>query len=199
VGHWSELEGSLTSLHKAREYCQVEPEAPLESGSDAVDDSWPSAGNISFSDVCLPASEGELRNLIAFNFDGHCDNTREGLWGALNNVSLDIKGGECCGFLSTKGFQGRSSFIAALFRMTELSSGRVSIDGQDIAQLGLLRLRQAISLISHQPVLFSGSIRKNIDPLSLHSDEEVAEASTIAPHFASTEFVSLILVRSCAC
>ena len=57
--------------------------------------------------------------------------------------------------------------------MSELTSGQIIIDSQDIAQLGLLRLRRAISLVPQQPVLFSGSIRKNLDPLSLHSDDEV--------------------------
>ena len=59
VSHWSELEASLPSLDAARQYCQVEPEAPFEEGGgDAVDDSWPLAGDISFREVCVPASEG---------------------------------------------------------------------------------------------------------------------------------------------
>ncbi len=97
----------------------------------------------------------------------------EGLWGGLHKVSFEIKGGECCGILSNKVSQGRSSVVAALFRMSEVTSGRIIIDSQNIAQLGLVRLRQAISLVPRLPVLFSGSIRKNLDPLSLHSDDEV--------------------------
>ena len=57
--------------------------------------------------------------------------------------------------------------------MAELSSGKIIIDGHDIALLGLGRLRQALSVVPRQPVLFSGSIRKNLDPLSQHSDEQV--------------------------
>ena len=57
--------------------------------------------------------------------------------------------------------------------MTELTSGRIVIDGQDIAQLGLVRLRRAMSVLPQQPVLFAGSVRKNLDPLSLHSDDDV--------------------------
>lgn len=121
-----------------------------------------------------------------------------GLWAALQNVSLEIKGGECCGFLSAKGTPGRSSFIAALLRMTELSSGSITIDGRDIAKLGLVRLRRAISLVSHQPVLFSGSIRKNVDPLSQHSDEEVAQV--VVPTYAQlVSLIVTILTRLCAC
>ena len=97
-----------------------------------------------------------------------------GLWGALNHVSFDIKSGECCGILSAKGLRGRSSVVAALFRLGELTSGRITIDGLDISQLGLLRLRRAVSFVPLQPVLFAGSIRKNLDPLSLYSDDEVS-------------------------
>jgi ABC-type multidrug transport system fused ATPase/permease subunit len=97
----------------------------------------------------------------------------EGLWGGLHKVSFEISGGECCGVLSSKASRGRSSFVAALLRMAELTSGRITIDSQNIAQLGLVRLRQCMSVVPQQPVLFSGSIRNNLDPLSLHSDEEV--------------------------
>jgi ABC-type multidrug transport system fused ATPase/permease subunit len=97
----------------------------------------------------------------------------EGLWAALHNVSFEIKSGESCGILSAKGSPPYSSVLAAMFRMTELTSGKIVIDGQDIAKLGLRRLRQAVGVLPAQPVLFSGSIRKNVDPLSQRSDEEV--------------------------
>jgi energy-coupling factor transporter ATP-binding protein EcfA2 len=97
----------------------------------------------------------------------------KGLWSALHNVSFEIKGGESCGILSAKGSRAHSSVLAAMFRMVELTSGKIAIDGHDIAKLGLRRLRQALSVLPLQPVLFSGSIRKNLDPLSQHSDEEV--------------------------
>ena len=97
-----------------------------------------------------------------------------GLGDALLNVSFEIKGGERCGIVAAKGSRGQSSLIAALFRMTELTSGRIVIDGQDISRLGLVRLRRAMSWVPQEPVLFAGSIRKNLDPLSLHSDEDVS-------------------------
>lgn len=84
VSHWSELEASLTSVDTARQYSLVEPEAPLESGgSDVVGDSWPLTGNISFHEVCMPASEGGPCKLIATTFYGNCDTARSRALGGV--------------------------------------------------------------------------------------------------------------------
>jgi hypothetical protein len=61
VSHWSELEGSMSSLDTARQYCQTEPEALIEvAGSDPAIEAWPTVGTIKFCEVCLPASVGEM-------------------------------------------------------------------------------------------------------------------------------------------
>jgi ABC-type multidrug transport system fused ATPase/permease subunit len=172
----------MSSLDTARQYCQTEPEALSEvAGSDPAIEAWPTVGTIKFCEVCLPASVGEMvfscfPPFFSFLFVACIDVYCEGLWGALHKVSFEIHGGECCGILSDKGSRGRSSVIAALFRMAEVTSGKIIIDGHDISRLGLGRLRQAISLVPQQPVLFSGSIRKNLDPLSQHSDEQVMKS-----------------------
>jgi ABC-type multidrug transport system fused ATPase/permease subunit len=51
-----------------------------------------------------------------------------------------------------------------LFRMMEASSGTLTFDGVDVAGLGLEDVRNAISIIPQEPVLFSGSLRSNLDP-----------------------------------
>jgi ABC-type multidrug transport system fused ATPase/permease subunit len=71
---------------------------------------------------------------------------------------------------------GKSSVTLALFRMIEPTQGRIIIDGVDIARLGLHDLRSNITVIPQDPVLFSGSLRFNLDPFNRYSDVEIWRA-----------------------
>ena len=65
---------------------------------------------------------------------------------------------------------GKSSLIAALFRLTE-PEGQVIIDGIDSKSIGLHELRSKISIIPQDPVLFSGTMRKNLDPFNNYQED----------------------------
>lgn len=71
---------------------------------------------------------------------------------------------------------GKSSLTLGLFRIIEAAEGQIFIDGVDITQLGLHELRSRITIIPQDPVLFSGSLRMNLDPFDSYSDEEVWRA-----------------------
>ncbi|OXB56573.1 hypothetical protein ASZ78_003494 [Callipepla squamata] len=70
---------------------------------------------------------------------------------------------------------GKSSLIAALFRLAE-PEGRIWIDKYLTSELGLHDLRKKISIIPQEPVLFTGTMRKNLDPFNEYTDEELWNA-----------------------
>uniref|UniRef100_A0A8C6PLB0 Multidrug resistance-associated protein 1 n=1 Tax=Nothobranchius furzeri TaxID=105023 RepID=A0A8C6PLB0_NOTFU len=71
---------------------------------------------------------------------------------------------------------GKSSLTLGLFRIIEAAEGHIFIDGVDIGKLGLHELRSRITIIPQDPVLFSGSLRMNLDPFNSYSDEEIWRA-----------------------
>ena len=92
----------------------------------------------------------------------------------LKGISFCIKPGEKVGIVGRTG-AGKSSLIQALFRMVEIEHdlGSIEIDGINIKSVGLHTLRANIAIIPQTPYLFSGSVRRNIDPLNIYSDQEV--------------------------
>eukprot|EP00116_Pleurobrachia_bachei_P011790 sb/3472052/ len=68
---------------------------------------------------------------------------------------------------------GKSSVTLTLFRILELAEGHIEVDGVNIGQIGLHELRQRLSIIPQDPVLFSNTIRKNLDPFDAFSEEQL--------------------------
>ncbi|KAL3420415.1 ABC transporter [Phlyctema vagabunda] len=114
--------------------------------------SWPEKGEIRFENV-------QMRY-------------RDGLPLVLKGLNLDVRGGERIGIVGRTG-AGKSSIISSLFRMVELSSGKIEIDGNDISKIGLHGLRSSLSIIPQDPTLFRGTVRSNLDPFNEHSDLEL--------------------------
>lgn len=92
----------------------------------------------------------------------------------LKRVSLNISGSEKIGIVGRTG-AGKSSFFQTIFRMYE-PSGSIIIDGIDIKDLSLNDLRSKLTIIPQEPVLFSGTIRLNLDPFLKHDDLEIWNA-----------------------
>ena len=85
---------------------------------------------------------------------------------------------------------GKSTLTVALFRLVEAAQGEIKIDGRKISELGLHDLRSKLTIIPQDPVLFSGSLRLNLDPFSSYSDQEVwaaLEAAHLKQYVGSLE------------
>jgi ABC-type multidrug transport system fused ATPase/permease subunit len=93
----------------------------------------------------------------------------------LNKLSAEIPAGKKVGIVGRTG-SGKSSLLLVLFRMVELRAGSVLIDGVDTASVGLGDLRSRLSIIPQSPVIFSGSLRYNLDPFSEHADADLEQA-----------------------
>lgn len=89
--------------------------------------------------------------------------------------AVQVAGGEHVGIVGRTG-SGKSSLFLVFFRMVEPESGSVTIDGVDIMSIGLAPLRRSLSMIPQDPFMFSGTVRRNLDPFDNCSDVEVWQA-----------------------
>ncbi|KAF1320970.1 Abc transporter c family member 2, partial [Globisporangium splendens] len=112
----------------------------------------------------------------------------------LCGVNMDIQGGEKVGICGRTG-AGKSSLMIALFRICEFESGSVFIDGIDIQSVKLRDLRRSLAIIPQDPVLYSGSLRENLDPFGEYSDnaiwsvlQQVQLADTVTKWGAGLDF-----------
>lgn len=105
----------------------------------------------------------------------------------LRNISFDIKPGETAAIVGATG-AGKTSIINLLTRFYDIKKGQILLDGIDISQMDKHRLRDHISIVLQDVVLFTGSIKSNINLLNESiSDEQIIEAAkTVGAH----EFIS---------
>uniref|UniRef100_A0A4W5LCQ0 ATP-binding cassette, sub-family C (CFTR/MRP), member 3 n=1 Tax=Hucho hucho TaxID=62062 RepID=A0A4W5LCQ0_9TELE len=151
----SDLESNIVAVERVKEYSETKTEAPWEVEDKKPSSDWPSQGNVEFRDYSV--------------------RYREGLELVLKNLTLSVKGGEKIGIVGRTG-AGKSSMTLCLFRLLEAAGGEITIDGVKISEIGLHDLRSKLTIIPQEPVLFSGSLRMNLDPFEKYSDGEVWKA-----------------------
>ncbi|GMR50273.1 hypothetical protein PMAYCL1PPCAC_20468 [Pristionchus mayeri] len=147
----SEMETNAVSVERVQEYTKTEGEAPWKSPLPPPDE-WPVKPSIDCNELSI--------------------RYREGLPLVLRGLDARIKAGEKVAIVGRTG-SGKSSLTLALFRMVEPAEGSITIDGLDTSRIGLHELRRKLAIIPQEPVLFSGSLRFNLDPFSEFSDEQL--------------------------
>ncbi|KAM9950143.1 hypothetical protein ACTFIT_011382 [Dictyostelium discoideum] len=138
-------------------------------------------------DDCRPSPDWPINGSI--KFDNLVMRYREGLDPVLKGITCEIKAKEKIGIVGRTG-AGKSSIVLALFRLIEASEGSISIDGENIAKFGLKDLRRNLAIIPQDPVLFSGTLRENLDPFNECPDHElwsILDDIQLSKVFKSTE------------
>uniref|UniRef100_A0A6Q2XRI0 ABC-type glutathione-S-conjugate transporter n=1 Tax=Esox lucius TaxID=8010 RepID=A0A6Q2XRI0_ESOLU len=159
VRSWTDVENNIVSVERVKEYADTPKEAPWTIEGSTLPLAWPIHGTMELEEYGLQY--------------------RKGLDWALRGVSLSIQEREKVGIVGRTG-AGKSSLALGIFRILEAAKGEIYIDGINIAQIGLHELRSRITIIPQDPVLFSGSLRMNLDPFDSYSDEEVWRALELA-------------------
>ncbi|XP_031562171.1 multidrug resistance-associated protein 1-like [Actinia tenebrosa] len=147
-----ELETNIVAVERVKEYSETPREAAWIVEDNRPPEDWPGSGHIAIETF-------DLRY-------------RENLPLVLKNINCDIAPGEKIGLVGRTG-AGKSSLSMGLFRILESTGGRIIIDDIDISKIGLQDLRSRLTIIPQDPVLFSGTLRFNLDPFDKYSDEEL--------------------------
>ncbi|XP_029718005.2 ATP-binding cassette sub-family C member 4-like [Aedes albopictus] len=158
----AELENQMTSVERVLEYSRLEEEKDTTKPVVEIPKNWPTMGGIEFRSVTL-------------RYGPHAEPV-------LKDLSFTIRAKERIGIVGRTG-AGKSSIIQALFRLapidcgvsskddtTTTEVGTIRIDGIDTGSVPLRHLRAAISIIPQEPVIFSGSVRSNLDPFGAGDD-----------------------------
>ncbi|KAH9518523.1 Multidrug resistance-associated protein 1 [Bulinus truncatus] len=150
-----DLETNIVSVERIKEYTETPTEAAWIIESNRPNPEWPEKGIVEFENFKL--------------------RYREGLDFVLKGVSCQIMSGEKIGIVGRTG-AGKSSLTLGLFRIIEAADGCIKVDGIDISTIGLYDLRSKLTIIPQDPVLFSGTLRMNLDPFDRETDEQIWSA-----------------------
>ncbi|XP_005100698.1 multidrug resistance-associated protein 5 [Aplysia californica] len=149
-----ETEARFTSVQRILKYCNLTRQEPTLPEADTLD-KWPSEGHVEFDCVKMKY--------------------RDNLPLALNDVTFSAAPHEKIGIVGRTA-AGKSSLAVAMFRLVELDQGHIYVDDVDISNIDLTILRSKISIIPQDPVLFSGTLRYNLDPFQQFCDADIWQA-----------------------
>lgn len=145
-------EQNMNSVERIKEYIDVDQEAAPIIETNRPPANWPSKGSVEF---------------IAYSTRYRVDFDM-----VLKKITFKVRPGEKVGVVGRTG-AGKSSMALAIFRALEAEEGKILVDNVDIGLIGLQDLRENIVMVPQDPTLFTGTIRSNLDPFGLFTDEEI--------------------------
>ncbi|KAJ6125159.1 ABC transporter integral membrane type 1 [Penicillium samsonianum] len=149
---YANIELNMNATERVIEYSNIEME---NQGGDDAPAAWPTEGHLEVHDLVV----GYAPDLPP----------------VLNGLSFSVEKNQRVGVVGRTG-AGKSSLTLALFRFLEARSGQIFIDGLDVSKIKLHDLRSRLAIIPQDPVLFSGTVRSNLDPFDEYSDTELYDA-----------------------
>ncbi|CAN6221054.1 unnamed protein product [Urochloa humidicola] len=152
---YSYLENYIISVERIKQYMHLPAEPPAIIPENRPPASWPQEGRIDLQDLKI--------------------RYRPSAPLVLKGITCTFAAGNKIGVVGRTG-SGKSTLISSLFRLVDPAGGKILIDKLDICSIGLKDLRTKLSIIPQEPTLFRGTVRNNLDPLGLHSDQEIWEA-----------------------
>ena len=158
ISHLIEIEKSMISIERCINYTKIIQEKSGEIKSIDIPlkkNNWPKEGNIKFENYTM--------------------RYRSNLQPTLKNINLEIKSNEKIGIVGRTG-SGKSSLFLSLFRIVESEKGKILIDNIDISKIGLKLLRNKLTIVPQDPILFKGNLKNNLDPQNIFSEEEIIKA-----------------------
>ncbi|KAL4715253.1 hypothetical protein ACJJTC_007835 [Scirpophaga incertulas] len=154
VRQTAEVISQMTSVERILQYTHIERESNWDKGQRETPKGWPWRGRIEFRNCYMKYSPEDLP--------------------VLKNLNLVLESGWKVGIVGRTG-AGKSSLISSLFRLA-IVEGEVLIDEINTAHLALQELRSKISIIPQEPVLFSATVRYNLDPFNNYDDDQLWKA-----------------------
>ncbi|KAK2023512.1 ABC transporter [Colletotrichum zoysiae] len=152
IRHYANIELDMNAAERVVEYSSLQTE---DQGGVQPPATWPTEGRL------------EVRDLVVSYADD--------LAPVLKGLTFSVDRNERVGVIGRTG-AGKSSLTLALFRFLEARSGSIHVDGLDISKVKLHELRSRLAIIPQDPVLFSGTVRSNLDPFDTQTDADLRDS-----------------------
>ncbi|KAL5045769.1 hypothetical protein BDW71DRAFT_183332 [Aspergillus fruticulosus] len=171
VTFWTNLETHIGSIQRVRSFTKTVHSEDLPTERDPVPPAWPVEGNVEFESLTAGYRDSEP---------------------ILHDITVSIKAGEKIGICGRTG-SGKTSLIMTLFRMIDIHSGTITIDGLDLTRLPREEIRSRLNGVSQSPLLIKGSVRLNANPTTISTGTSTVSDQAILNALSSVNLHTKVL------